>query len=129
MASVIAPAACKTPLSAAHVRMLDDGRFFLAHRASLRQDARIEPRCRQCGTIPTVTPLVGQEAVEVRCDCRAGRVKTDRPLEVQPLLMALGWDLVCADCQAPVTGDNAPSASVFTVTCPCQRRVYRRTVQ
>ena len=116
------------PLSAAHVRMLNDGTFFLAHLDSLATDARIVPACTTCQTVPTVRALVGADAVEVGCPCRAGRVKTHQRLDLQPLLMALGWMLMCQDCSGAVVGDNDPKALVWSVRCPCMTRTYRQRV-
>ena len=113
------------PLSAGHVRMLSDGVFFLAHLEALARDARIEPRCTRCGQVATATRNVAADEVFVSCGCRSWRVKTDRPLDVAPLLLSLGWDLCCADCRAGAVGENDPQGTVFRVTCPCQTRAYR----
>lgn len=100
---------------------LVDGEKFLDHVADLAR-VGLESRCGSCGAQATTRRLdVGR--IEVGCACRRGVVKTEAPLLVEPLLLTLGWRLVCAKCDEPLTGDNDPQAkSGWTLTCACTIR-------
>ena len=113
-----------THLTGAQVRAFIEGGYFLAHMDAVRS-AGVEVSCRRCHGMARLTPLVGEQRLLVHCDCRRGEVRTDKPLELAPLLAALDWDLTCAYCGASLRGDNAQTASIFTVTCPCTTREYR----
>ena len=110
-------------LTGAQVRLFVDGNYFLTHLDALPA-ARVAATCRRCDGVVRVTPLMGEQRVLVSCDCRAGEVQTHQPLELAPLLAALGWDLACAHCGETLRGDNHQTATFFTVTCPCTSRAY-----
>jgi hypothetical protein len=57
-----------------------------------------------------------------------GRSKSTQPLDIQPLLAALDWTLLCPDCGEEVRGDNPVTATRFTVDCACTTRVYQLAV-
>ncbi len=120
------------PLRGRHLKWLNDGQSFLAHLTDLAT-VSIRAECVRCvahdvADPVAATPRPDRGVVHVRCGCRAGEVQTDRPLDLQPLLLALGWRLVCTRCGDEVRGDNDHTATTFTVTCPCTRRVYRLAV-
>lgn len=112
------------PLLGRHCKWVIDGASFLEHLADLAV-VRIQPVCRTCGLVPTARPLVESARYVVSCGCRAGEVRTDRPLVVEPLLLTLGWTLVCAACGESIQGGNAQGDPVFRLTCPCTTREYR----
>lgn len=120
------------PLKGRHLKWLNDGESLLCHLADLAA-VSIRAECVRCVAHDVVDPIritpdPDRRLVHVACGCRAGQVKTDKPLEVQPLLQALGWRLVCSACGEPVWGDNDRGATKLTVTCPCSKRVYRLAV-
>ena len=104
-----------------------DGRVLLERLGRLGS-LRVGAACTRCGAEPRAVVLPDVREVDVSCDCRAGRVKTDRELDVEPLLLALGWRLTCSSCGEQVRGDNDPRATAYAVHCPCTDRVYTRAV-
>ena len=114
------------PLSGAHVRMLNDGGFFLRYLDALSTEARIIPKCLTCGGPARV--WADDQSAKVHCACRSGRVKTDQVLSLPALLRTLEWNLYCRDCGVVIQGENDPQGTVFTVRCPCTTRIYRMPV-
>ena len=107
------------------VRWFLDGESLLTHLNDLRQ-VRVKVVCEGCGDDATARQRDTQGDVFVACPHRpsGGRVTLGKGLEVEPLLLALGWGFRCTHCDGRITGDNDRQATVFTVTCPCTRRVY-----
>ena len=133
MIEILNPAGQKTVvLQGRHLKWLNDGASFLAHLSDLAGIGLV-PVCRLCvagGDDRPVRalPLADGVHMDVACGHRAGTVKTDGALDVSPLLEALGWTLLCADCGEQVRGDNAVTAARFTVDCACTTRVYQLAV-
>ena len=122
------------PLTSATVQLFNDGRLFLKGLAILRQ-LRVAVVCRYCeahGGACGVTAIhkPDENVVFMACAHRplCGRVKMDKPLSLDPLLLALGWDLRCSACHYPLRGANAPTATTLIVSCPCTKREYRYPV-
>ena len=107
------------------VRWFIDGVSMLHHLNDLRS-VRVKVVCVGCGSDAHAAQRDIQGDMFVACGHRpsGGRVTLGKDLEVEPLLLALGWGLRCTDCEAPVAGGNDPRSTVFTVTCPCTKRVY-----
>lgn len=111
----------------------DDVLAFVDGRVFLRDLDRVaglgvHPRCTRCGAEPTAAVCADRAAVRVACACRAGEVATVRPLELEPLLLALGWRLECPRCDGALQGNNDPHDPVFHVACSCTDRIYARAV-
>lgn len=113
------------PLPLGAVRWFLDGGAMLAHLNDLRQ-VRVKVVCEGCGSDATATTREVHGDVFVACEHRptGGRVTRGQALDVEPLLLALGWGFRCTDCGARLEGNNTPGATVFTITCPCTKRVY-----
>jgi hypothetical protein len=111
------------------VRWFIDGVALLHHLNDLRT-VRVKVVCEGCGDDAVARTREIQGDVFVACGHRpsGGRVSVGQGLEVEPLLLALGWGFRCTACDARLTGDNDRTATVFTITCPCTRRVYRLPV-
>ena len=112
------------PMTAQHVRALTDGQYFLGHLASLRA-LRLDPYCRICAALGLGDAVdVRQEDTQYvfRCAHTSGWVKRHTPLEVQPLLATLKWNLRCSACHQPLETDNSPIDATLLVTCPCTVR-------
>jgi hypothetical protein len=113
------------PLTAAGIRCLVDGRAFIRAHASILPSLHLEPFCRVCvahGGSGDVATTVHEDCVEFRCGHVAGKVRTDRPLDVEPLLDALSWGVRCTACKESAAGDNSKASARFTVECPCTTR-------
>jgi hypothetical protein len=113
------------PLMAPAIRALVDGREFLRSLSTHLAAIRVVPYCRRCvatGGVGEVSVRMAPDHVEFRCAHTAGRVKMDKPLEVEPLLDALNWGLRCQDCGGPVQGDNGKADLRFQVQCDCTIR-------
>lgn len=112
------------PMPVGAVRWFVDGEALLTHLNDLRV-VRAKVICERCGSDAVARPRDIQGDVFVACEHRpsGGRV-TGHALEVAPLLVALGWGFRCTDCGGKLEGENDPRATVFTVTCPCTKRVY-----
>ena len=114
------------PMQGRHLKWLNDGASFLLHADELIA-VRLAPRCRVCGGEGKFgehkNGLAG-----FSCKCKHGAIRVKNAHDVQPLLMALGWDLCCTDCGKPATGENSPTATRFTVDCECTTRVYSLAV-
>ena len=115
-----------------HLKWLNDGVSFLRHLDDLVA-IKIEARCQICGKGVTASPSTDGISVSVSCPHRHGKVvvmEKDAPrnLEVQPLLLALGWNLHCTDCGEPINGDNDATQTRFAVSCPCTTRRYQMAV-
>jgi hypothetical protein len=108
------------------VRWFLDGVALLQHLNDLRS-VGVKVVCEACGDDATARVRDTQGDVFIACPHRpsGGRVTVGQGLEVEPLLLALGWGFRCTDCHGRLTGDNDRTATVFTVTCPCTKRVYR----
>ena len=122
------------PLSLAMVQLFNDGRMFL-QALDVLQRLRVAVVCRTCessGGPCEVTAIYkpDENVVFVACAHRpqGGRVKMDKPLSLDPLLLALGWDLRCTACQHMLSGNNEPTATTLVVSCPCTKREYRYPV-
>lgn len=120
------------PLTSYTVTWFTDGRQLLLHANDLSKvSAKLVCNiCEAQGGIAHVLVVAEstRESVFVACPHRpaGGVVKLDQPLEVGPLLLALGWNLHCPACGQPLRGDNDPTtASKYTVTCCCTSRVYQ----
>lgn len=107
------------------VRWFIDGTAMLLHLNDLRA-VRVKVICEGCGSDATATVRDVQGDVFIACQHRpsGGRVTRGQNLEVEPLLLALGWGFRCTDCGARLTGNNDPRATTFAVSCPCTTRVY-----
>ena len=107
------------------VRWFLDGTAMLQHLNDLRK-IRVKVICEGCGHDAHAQHRPLQGDVFVACDHRpsGGRVTLGSELEVEPLLLTLGWGFRCTDCGERLQGGNDPRATVFTVTCPCTKRVY-----
>lgn len=108
------------------VRWFLDGAAMLTHLNELRT-IRVKVVCNGCGHDAVARPREIQGDVFVACEHRpaGGRVKLGQALDVEPLLLSLGWGLRCTACEAPLTGNNDPRGTVFTVSCPCTTRQYQ----
>lgn len=122
------------PMTLPMIELFLDGRELLRHAGSLRQ-LRAKLICQQCerGGQPYVVEVLDRPVegtVFVACPHRpqGGTVQMGGPLQIQPLLLALGWNLACTACGQPLRGDNDPGSVAFTVTCPCTKREYRFAV-
>ena len=126
------------PLTLPMLSLFVDGRETLRHLAALSR-LRVTLVCRTClqqggrdgrqtGVVVVDRPAAG--VVFVACPHRpiGGTVQMAQPLNLQSLLLALGWDLACTICGATLEGDNDPQATAFTVRCPCTTREYRYAV-
>lgn len=112
------------PMPGGAVRWFLDGWSLLMHLNDLRA-VRVKVICEGCGSDAMAQPREIQGDVFVACEHRpsGGRVR-GQGLEVEPLLLSLGWGFRCTDCGARLTGDNDRRATAFEVTCPCTKRVY-----
>jgi hypothetical protein len=130
---ILNPAGQKTiVLQGRHLKWLNDGQSFLAHVGDLAVIG-LDAVCRHCLAAGVCDPvralLLGDgHYMEVACRHHAGKVKVDAPLDIQPLLAALDWTLLCPDCGEEVRGDNPVTATRFTVDCACTTRVYQLAV-
>lgn len=124
---LINPVRTEIVLQGRHLKWLNDGPSFLTHAADLLP-VKLAPRCQTCGGEGTFGDVAESKKVEFSCRCKHGAVDAKRAIDVQPLLMALGWDLCCTDCGKPATGDNARTNTRFTVDCECTTRVYQLAV-
>lgn len=113
------------PLPVGAVRWFLDGAAMLEHLNDLRA-VRVKVICEGCGSDAQARPRDVQGDLFVACEHRpsGGRVHRGQALDVEPLLLALGWGFRCTDCGERLEGNNDPGATVFTVRCPCTRRVY-----
>ena len=115
-----------------HLKWLNDGVSFLRHLDDLVA-IKIEARCQLCGKGVKATPNSDGMSVSVECPHRHGKVVVrdtsgQLELEMQPLLLALGWNLHCTDCGDPVDGGNDATQTRFAVSCPCTTRSYSMAV-
>lgn len=107
------------------IQALTDGQFFLEHGVQLLGPLTLEPYCRRClalGLVPCVAITTGETQTTFRCAHTSGWVKRDEPLDMEPLLVALGWDIRCSQCQQPATANNAPTDALLAVECACALR-------
>ena len=119
------------PMNARHIQALTDGQFFVDHAHDLLGSLHIEPYCRRClalGFDPRVAVTVRADEAQFRCGHTSGWIKRSTPLELEPLLHALGWNLRCRRCLSMVTGDNARTDAAFTVACSCTVRTMGNPV-
>ena len=114
------------PMQGRHLKWLNDGASFFAHAAELIA-IKLAPRCKVCGGEGKFSER-DETHVEFSCKCKHGQVDATKASDVQPLLMALGWDLCCTDCGNQVSGENVATATRFTVDCECTTRVYSLAV-
>ena len=107
------------------IRWFLDGQALLAHLNDLRA-LRVKVICEGChgDAIAQIRDVQGD--VFIACPHRpsGGRVRRGEGLEVEPLLLALGWGFRCTDCGERLTGDNHRQAASVHVSCPCTDRVY-----
>ena len=108
------------------MRVFLDGAVLLRSLGELHR-WRVKVVCERCGSQASAAYRPVQNDVLVACDHRpsGGHVQVNRALDVEPLLLALGWGFRCTACGERLTGDNDPTATEFTVSCPCTRRVAR----
>lgn len=118
------------PLTRDTVRWFIDGRQLLHHAKDLHQ-VRATLVCVACdssgGNAHVHIRDRREDSVFVACPHRpsGGVVRVDRPLEVTPLLLALGWGLRCSQCGDDLQGNNDPAtATSCHVTCACTSRDY-----
>lgn len=113
-------------LSGPVVRALTDGAYLLTEGWELLSGAALAPRCQRCRAQGFPAEIARgrwtSSRVEFSCAHTAGWVVCDRPLDLPPLLLALGWDLRCTRCGSLVEGENAPTDANFVVVCPCTLR-------
>lgn len=130
MIGLINPARRTLALKGRHCQWLCDGAAFLEHLSELSA-IKCVARCRRCLSAHAVGHLdATRPHYHIACACRprGADVFVDQPLEVAPLLLTLGWEIVCAACGDAVRGDNDQTAARFTVECACTTRDYRLTV-
>lgn len=115
-----------------------DGRETLRHLEALRR-LRVALVCQTCmaqggedgrATRVVVVDRPVEGVAFVACPHRpiGGTVQMGRPLQLQSLLLSLGWNLACTACGHILQGDNDPKSIAFTVSCPCTTREYRYAV-
>ena len=109
------------PMSARHVRCLNDGRYFADH-AEILKTVSLEVFCRTCvaaGLPSEITTTVGKDSLNFRCAHRSGYISRQRPSDFAQLLHELGWNVRCTRCQGEASGDNTKKDATFQVTCAC----------
>ena len=109
------------PMSAKHVRALNDGRYF-ADFPELLRAISLEVFCRHCvaaGLSGEITTTLGADRLNYRCGHTSGYVSRQHQSDFAQILTTLGWNVRCTRCQETASGDNSLKAATFQVTCAC----------
>ncbi len=114
-------------MTAAQIRALNDGQYFLAHGPALLGQLSLEPYCRVCaaaGSDAHLSITLKADRAEFKCGHMAGYIRGDRKTEVPLILDACQWGIRCSACQTPATGDNGRHDPTFKVNCACTTREF-----